>query len=506
MDPIEGLKLGFSLALTPQNLMFALVGCLVGTAIGVLPGIGPVSGVAILLPVIFATKVDPTSGMIMLAAVYYGSQYGGSTTSILINTPGESSSVMTCIDGYAMARKGRAGPALAMAAIASFVAGTLAVIGLMLLAPPLTEFALGFGPEENAALMILGLTTLTRLAGKSVRKGMLMAAFGLLLGTVGIDSMSGTPRFAFGNADLLQGFDFAVVAIGLFALAELFTNAEESLDREAIRTRLRDLWPTMADWIAVRVTLFRATVVGFLIGTLPGAGATVASFMAYAIEKRASKHPELFGTGVIEGVAAPEAANNAATGGAMIPLLTLGLPSSATAAILLGAINIFGYRPGPLLAIEHPDFFWGVVASMYIGNVMLLILNLPLVGLWASILRIPYGILLPFIVLFTLIGTYAINNSVFDIWVMVAFGIIGWVMRKFDYPAAPVVLALVLGPQLETNFRRALTISHGDYVTFLTHPIAAVLLALAVLSLTWPLIARLVRGKPIEVPVATEEV
>src|SRR3989454_493467 len=421
MDPVAGLGLGFQLALTPTNLLFALVGCLVGTAIGVLPGIGPVSGVAILLPVIFASRVDPTSGMIMLAAVYYGSQYGGSTTSILINTPGESSSVMTCLDGYAMARNGRAGPALAMAAIASFVAGTLAVLGLILLAPPLTEFALGFGPQENAALMVLGLTTLTRLAGKSVLKALLMAAFGLLL------------------------------------------------------------------------------------GTLPGAGATVASFMAYAIEKRVSKHPEKFGTGVIEGVAAPEAANNSATGGAMVPLLTLGLPSSATAAILLGAINIFGLRPGPLLAIEHPDFFWGVVASMYIGNVMLLILNLPLVGVWASILRIPYGILLPFIVLFTLIGTYAINNDIFDIWVMVAFGVLGWIMRKFDYPAAPVVLALVLGPQLETNFRRALTISQGDYTSFLVHPIAATLLVLAVLSLVWPILVRLVRGRPTEVPIAVEE-
>jgi len=506
IDPVSGLGLGFQLALTPQNLLFALVGCLVGTAIGVLPGIGPVSGVAILLPVIFATKLDPTSGMIMLAAVYYGSQYGGSTTSILINTPGESSSVMTCLDGYAMARKGRAGPALAMAAIASFIAGTLAVLGLMLLAPPLTAFALGFGPEENTALMILGLTTLTRLAGRSIMKGLVAAAFGLALGTVGIDSMSGTPRFAFGNADLLGGFDFAVVAIGLFALAELFTNAEETLERPVIRTRFRELWPTMADWIAVRFTLIRATVVGFLIGTLPGAGATVASFMAYAIEKRASRHPEKFGTGVIEGVAAPEAANNAATGGAMVPLLTLGLPSSATAAILLGAINIFGYRPGPLLAIEHPDFFWGVVASMYVGNVMLLILNLPLVGLWASILRIPYGILLPFIVLFTLVGTYAINNNVFDIWVMLAFGVLGWLMRKFDYPAAPVVLALVLGPQLETNLRRALTISQGDYTTFLVHPIAATLLALAAFSLAWPLVMRVVRGRPTEVPVSNEEV
>lgn len=506
MDPIGGLALGFQHALTPQNLLFAFVGCFVGTAIGVLPGIGPVSGVAILLPVIFATKVDPISGMIMLSAVYYGSQYGGSTTSILINTPGESSSVMTCIDGYAMARKGRAGPALAMAAIASFIAGTLSVVGLALLAAPLIEFALGFGPEENTALMILGLTTLTRLAGRSVLKGMLMALFGLALGTVGIDSMSGVPRFTFGNANFLNGFEFAVVAIGLFALAELFTNVEEKLEREPISTRFRDLWPTAADWIAVRFTLVRATVIGFLIGTLPGAGATVASFLAYAVEKRVSKHPERFGEGAIEGVAAPEAANNAATGGAMVPLLTLGLPSSATAAILLGAINIFGYRPGPLLAIEHPEFFWAVVASMYIGNVMLLVLNLPLVGLWASILRIPYGILLPFIVLFTVIGTYSINNNPFDLWVMLAFGLLGWIMRKFDYPAAPVVLALVLGPQLETNFRRALTISHNDYLTFLTHPTAAVLIVLALLSLTWPFLVGLIRRKPVDVPVTTEEV
>ena len=308
------------------------------------------------------------------------------------------------------------------------------------------------------------------------------------------------PAFAAGSVAA------AVVVIGLFALAELFTNVEEKLEREPISTRFRDLWPTAADWIAVRFTLVRATVIGFLIGTLPGAGATVASFLAYAVEKRVSKHPERFGEGAIEGVAAPEAANNAATGGAMVPLLTLGLPSSATAAILLGAINIFGYRPGPLLAIEHPEFFWAVVASMYIGNVMLLVLNLPLVGLWASILRIPYGILLPFIVLFTVIGTYSINNNPFDLWVMLAFGLLGWIMRKFDYPAAPVVLALVLGPQLETNFRRALTISHNDYLTFLTHPTAAVLIVLALLSLTWPFLAGLIRRKPVDVPVTADEV
>lgn len=505
MDPISGLALGFQLALTPQNLLFAFIGCLVGTAIGVLPGIGPVSGVAILLPVIFTTQMDPISGMIMLAAVYYGSQYGGSTTSILINTPGESSSVMTCLDGYAMARQGRAGPALAMAAIASFIAGTFSVLALMLLAPPLTEFALRFGPAENFALMVLGLTTLTRLAGASIVKGLLMAAFGLALGTVGIDSMTGVPRFTFGHPQLLNGFEFAVVAIGLFALAELFSNAEESLQREVFDTRLGHLWPTAADWLAVRVTLIRASVIGFLIGILPGAGATVASFMAYAVEKRSSPHPERFGQGAIEGVAAPEAANNAATGGAMVPLLTLGIPSSATAAILLGAIGIFGLRPGPLLVIERPDFFWAVVASMYIGNIMLVLLNLPLVGMWVSILKIPYGVLLPFIVLFTIIGTYAINNNPFDLWVMLAFGILGYLMRKFDYPAAPVVLALVLGPQMETNFRRALTISQGDSTTFLTHPIAAVLLLAALLSLTWPLLVRLVgRRAPPRLPAAEE--
>ena len=506
MDPLSGLALGFQHALTPQNLLFAFLGCLIGTAIGVLPGIGPVSGVAILLPVIFATNMDPISGMIMLAAVYYGSQYGGSTTSILMNTPGESASVMTCLDGYAMARKGRAGPALAMAAIASFVAGTLGVIGLMLLAPPLTQFALRFGPAENFALMVLGLTTLTRLSSGSTFKALLMAVFGLALGTVGIDSMTGVPRFTFGQPQLLNGFEFAVVAIGLFALAELLVNAEESLKREVFVTRLRNLWPSLEDWLAVRFTLLRASVIGFLIGILPGAGATVASFMAYAVERRLSKRPEQFGKGVIEGVAAPEAANNAATAGAMVPLLTLGLPSSATAAILLGAIGIFGLRPGPLLVIEHPDFFWAVVASMYVGNVMLVILNLPLVGLWASILRIPYGILLPFIVMFTIIGTYAINNNPFDLWLLIVFGVLGYFMRKFDYPAAPVVLALVLGPQMETNFRRALTISQGDLGVFVAHPIAAVLLAGAGLSLIWPLLRRLA-GRPATTPVpAAEEV
>jgi putative tricarboxylic transport membrane protein len=503
MDVFQQVGQGFLIALTPQNLLFCFIGVVAGTLIGVLPGIGPVSGVAILLPLTFS--LDPTAGMIMLAGIYYGSMYGGSTTSILINTPGESASVMTCLDGYAMARQGRAGAALGMAAIASFIAGTVSVVGLMLLAPPLASFALRFGPAEYFALMVLGLTTLTRLAGKSLVKGLLMGAFGLALGTVGLDPLTGTARFTFGRVELLEGLGFVPVAMGLFALAEIFANAEESLRRDVFKTDLKGLLPTAEDWLAVRWTMLRATVIGFFIGVLPGAGATVAAFMAYAVEKKSSQHPERFGTGVIEGVAAPEAANNAATGGALVPLLTLGLPSSATTAVMLGALMIFGLRPGPLLLTERPDFFWAVVTSMYVGNVMLLVLNLPLVGFWASILRIPYRILLPLILLFTLLGAYALNNSVSDIWIMIAFGVVGYLMRKFDYPAAPVVLAMVLGPLMETNFRRALTISQGDYTVFLTHPISAILLFAAVLSLTWPLLVRLVGGSTrMPVPVAEE--
>jgi putative tricarboxylic transport membrane protein len=504
METLELVGRGFLVALTPTNLLFCFIGVLMGTLIGVLPGIGPVSGVAILLPITFT--LEPTAAMIMLAGIYYGSMYGGSTTSILINTPGESASVMTCLDGYAMARNGRAGAALGMSALASFVAGTVSVLGLMLMAPPLAEVALKFGPTEYFALMVLGLTMLTRLAGKSLVKGLLMGAFGLALGTVGLDPMTGVARYTAGRIEFLDGVGFVPVAMGLFALGEIFANAEESLNREVFETKLKGLWPTMQDWIDVRWTLVRATIIGFFVGALPGAGATVASFMAYAAEKKASKYPERFGTGVIEGVAAPEAANNAATGGALVPLLTLGLPSSATTAILLGALMILNVRPGPLMMTERPEFFWAVVTSMYVGNVMLLVLNLPLVGLWARLLRIPYAILLPLILLFTLIGAYALNNNVWDIWIMIAFGVIGYIMRKLDYPAAPVVLALVLGPLMETNFRRSLAISQGDYTTFVTHPISAFLLFCAVLSLCWPVLIRLATGnrRPVQMPIAEE--
>src|SRR5688572_23729835 len=504
METLAWIGHGFAVALAPQNLLFCFLGVLMGTLIGVLPGIGPVSGVAILLPIVFT--LEPTAAMIMLAGIYYGSMYGGSTTSILINTPGESASVMTCLDGYAMARAGRAGVALGMSALASFVAGTISVVGLMLLAPPLAEFALRFGPAEYFALKVLGLTMLTRLAGKSLIKGLMMGMFGLALGTIGLDPMTGVARFTGGRVEFLDGVGFVSVAMGLFALGEIFSNAEESLSREVFKTDLKGLWPSAQDWLAVRWTLVRATIIGFFVGVLPGAGATVASFMAYVAEKKASRHPDKFGTGVIEGVAAPEAANNAATGGALVPLLTLGIPSSATTAILLGALLILNVRPGPLMIAERPEFFWAVVTSMYVGNVMLLILNLPLVGLWASLLRIPYTILLPLILLFTLIGAFAINNNVWDIWIMLLFGVIGYLMRKFDYPAAPVVLALVLGPMMETNFRRTLAISQGDYTVFLTHPISAFLLACAVLSLAWPLIARLFSGgkQDVQMPLAEE--
>ena len=504
MDVLQNLLYGFSVALTPTNLLYCFIGVLAGTLIGVLPGLGPVTGVAILIPITFGK--DPVASMIMMAGIYYGAMYGGSTTSILINVPGESASVMTCLDGYQMARKGRAGAALGMSAIGSFISGTLAVMGLMLLAGPLVQVALSFGPPEYFALMVLGLTTLTRLAGKSMIKGLMMGVLGLLLGTVGLDPMSGVSRFTYGKPELLDGLGFVAVAMGLFALAEVLANAEQSLKRDVYETKLTGLLPTIQDWIAVKWTLLRATVIGFVIGALPGAGATVASFMAYAAEKRASKHPERFGTGIIEGVAAPEAANNAATGGALVPLLTLGIPSSATTAVMMGALMMFGLRPGPLLYQEHPEFFWGVIASMYVGNLMLLVLNLPLIGIWVRMLKIPYPILLPLILLFTLLGAYAIGNVTTDIWIMFAFGVLGYAMRKFDYPAAPVVLALVLGPLMETSLRRSLMLSQGSYSIFLMRPIAAGLLLIAALLVLSPVIARLLkRQAPVPMP-AVEEV
>jgi putative tricarboxylic transport membrane protein len=504
VEIIQNLLLGFSVALQPVNLLYCFIGVFAGTMIGVLPGIGPVTGVAILIPITFG--MNPTTAMIMLAGIYYGAMYGGSTASILVNVPGESASVMTAVDGYQMARQGRAGVALGMSAIGSFIAGTLAVLALMLVAGPVVQLALSFGPPEYFALMLLGLSTLTRLAGKSLLKGLSMGFLGMLIGTVGLDPIAGVARFTFGRADLLDGIGFVAVAMGLFALGEILTNLEGSLTREVFSSKLGPILPTRDDWRACKWTLLRASVIGFVVGSLPGAGATVSAFMAYAVEKRSSRTPERFGKGAIEGVCAAETANNAATGGALVPLLTLGIPSSATVAVMMGALMMYGMRPGPLLMGENPEFFWGLVASMYIGNAILLILNLPLIGLWIKILKVPYPVLIPLILLFVQLGAYTVGGSFIDLWIMFAFGIVGYLMRKFDYPAAPLVLALVLGPIMEKNLKLSLTISQGDVMIFFQRPITLIIFGLILFSLGWPLLVSLFsRGKAaVQIPAVDE--
>ena len=480
----SNLMLGFSVAMAPNNLLFAFIGVFLGTIIGALPGIGPGAGVAILLPVTFG--MPPVSAMIMLAGIYYGAMYGGTITSVLINTPGESSSVMTTLDGFQMALKGRAGAALGMAAIGSFIAGTLSVVLLMVAAPPLAEFAVSFGPPEYFALMVLGLTTLASLTGHSMLKGMLMAVAGLLLGTTGIDLMMGEERYTFGSVELHDGLDFLPVAVGLFAIGELLYNIAHPVRTEPIKAKLSGLLPTREDWRDCWGAIGRGTVIGFFVGVLPGAGATIASFLAYATEKRVSKRPEQFGTGVIEGVAAPESANNAASTGALVPLMALGIPGSGTTAVMLGALTLYGMQPGPLLMSTHPDVFWGLVASMYIGNVMLLILNLPLAPLFASVLRVPYSILIPIIIGIALFGVYSVENSLFNVGVTILFGGIGFLMRLYGYPPAPLVLALVLGPMLEKALRQSLQMSLGSLDIFVTRPVSAFILAFALIALLYP--------------------
>jgi putative tricarboxylic transport membrane protein len=484
---LSDLLLGFSIALTPTNLLFAFLGVLLGTIIGALPGIGPSAGIAVLLPVTFG--MAPVTAMIMLAGIYYGAMYGGTITSVLINTPGESASVMTTLDGYQMALKGRAGAALGMAAIGSFIAGTVSVVLLMVAAPPLADLAVTFGPPEYFALMLLGLTTLASLTGGSMLKGLLVGVMGLMLGTIGIDLMIGEPRFTFENVNLMDGLDFLPVAVGLFAIGELLFNLYQPVRAEPIKAKLSGLLPTRQDWRDSYGAVTRGTVIGFFVGMLPGAGATIASFLAYAAEKRVSKRPEMFGTGVIEGVAAPESANNSASTGALIPLMALGIPGSGTTAVMLGALTLYGMQPGPLLMSTHPDVFWGLVASMYIGNVMLLILNLPLAPAFASILRVPYDVLIPIIIGIALVGVYSVENSLFNVGVAIVFGGLGFVMRIYGYPAAPLVLALVLGPMLERALRQSLQMSLGSLSIFVTRPVSAAILALALLAVLLPLIA-----------------
>jgi len=488
LDILQDLLLGFQVALSLKNLAFCFIGVLIGTLLGVLPGIGPITGVAVLVPITFG--MNATTAIITMAGVYYGAMYGGSTTSILINVPGESSSVVTTLDGYQMARKGRAGPALGMAALSSFIAGTFSVVLLTVVAPPLVKFALAFGPPEYFALTFMGLTLVTSLSGDSMIKCVMSGVLGLLLACVGIDAVTGTARFTYGEIYLLDGFGFISVAVGLFAVAEVLINLEQPAQEVYTRTKLsiRTLFPNLQDWKDSFWPIWRGSIIGFFIGVLPGGGATIASFISYAVEKRMSKHPEKFGTGIIEGVAAPEGSNNAAAIGHFVTLLALGIPGTATMAIMMGVFLIHGLRPGPLLFESNPEFVWGLIASMYIGNVMLIILNMPLIGIWVSMLRVPYKILMPLIVTISSVGIYATENNTFDMWVMLAFGILGYFMRKFDFPAAPVVLALVLGPMVEKSLRQSLSIAHGSVAIFFNRPISAVLLAVSFISLCIPLV------------------
>lgn len=481
MDTLHSLFYGFYIGLQPDNLLFCFIGVLIGTLVGVLPGIGPVGAISILLPATF--RMSPVPAIIMLAGIYYGAMYGGSTTSILVNIPGEAASVVTCLDGYEMAKQGRAGPALGIAAFGSFIAGTLGLIGLMLFATPLAEFALKFGPPEYFGIILLGLTLLTYLSHGSVIKAIMMGAFGLILSFIGLDPINASPRMTFNILQLWDGIDMVPLAMGLFGISEVLINIEESATPQILKTKIKNLFPSVLDWMQSKGAILRGSILGFFLGILPGGGAVISSFVSYSIEKRISKEPEKFGKGAIEGVAGPEAANNSATAGAFVPLFTLGIPANIVMALLFGALVIHGMRPGPFLLKDHPDLFWGVISSMYIGNAMLLVLNLPLIPLWVQVLKIPYRILFPLILLFCIIGSYSLKNSVFEVLLMFIFGIVGYLFRKFHYEAAPLILAFVLGPMFEANLRQSLTLSKGSFSIFFTRPIAVVTIILAIILL-----------------------
>lgn len=495
MDVLGYVTLGFSVALEPINLLFCFVGVLIGTLVGVLPGLGPVAAVALLLSVTF--KMTAATAIIMLAGIYYGAMYGGSTTSILVNIPGETASVVTCLDGYQMARQGRAGPALGISAFGSFIAGTLGVVGLMFLAPLLGRAALKFGPPEFFALTFTGLTLVSYLSQAPLTKSLIMALLGLLVGSVGMDPVSGAERFTQGLLTLRDGFGLVPVAMGMFGIAEVLENLGATAGRNVYETVIKGLLPNLRDWKDSFWPIVRGSVLGFFIGILPGPGPVIASFASYATEKKLSRHPEKFGTGAIEGVAGPESANNSATAGSFIPLLSLGIPTSGIMALFMGALMIHGIQPGPLFIRNYPELFWGVVASMYVGNAMLLILNLPLIGLWVRVLKIPYAILFPLIFLFCLIGVYSLNSNVAEIFIMVGFGILGFLLRKAGFEGAPFLLAMVLGPIMESSLRQSLIISHGSFSIFFTRPISGFLIFLSCAFLVTPLISARKKGKKV---------
>ncbi|MBI1912698.1 MAG: tripartite tricarboxylate transporter permease [Deltaproteobacteria bacterium] len=481
MDFAQNLVYGFSVAISPVNIFFCFLGALLGTLIGVLPGLGPAAAIALLLPVTF--KIPATASIIMLAGILYGAMYGGSTTSILVNIPGESASVVTCFDGYQMSKKGRAGPALGIAAFGSFIAGTFSTIMIMLLAPLLVRAALKFGPPEFVGLMLLGLTMVAFLSEESLLVALMMTLIGLLLGTIGIDPVVGNQRFTFGILSLMTGIEIIPLVMGIFGISEVLMNLEQTQEFEIFKGKIKGLLPTRTDWQDSAKPIARGTVIGFFLGIIPGVGAIIPTFISYALEKRLSKHPDKFGTGVIEGVAGPESTNNSASMGGFIPLLTLGLPTTGIMAMFLGALVIHGVQPGPLLVKQHPDLFWGVIASMYIGNFMLLILNLPLIGIWVQFLRIPYWILFPLIILFCLVGSYSVNGNYVDIILLMIFGGVGYLMRKAKFPGGPLILGFILGPMIEEALRQTLILSDGEFAIFFSRPICLSLIVINLLLL-----------------------
>jgi len=489
MEAFAGLLQGFDVALKPINLLWGFIGVTLGTFVGVLPGVGPALTVAMLLPL--TAQLDPTGALIMFAGIYYGAMFGGSTTTILLNTPGESASIATALEGNKMAKAGRAGPALATSAIGSFVAGTIAVVLLTLLAPVVVEVALKFGPAEYFALMVFAFTTVAAVLGASTTRGLASLFVGLMLGLVGIDSQTGQPRFAFGVPELLDGIDVVVLAVGLFAVGEtLYVAAYTSRLPETLEKMSGSIWMSAQDWKRSAPAWLRATAIGFPFGSIPAGGAEIPTFLSYSLEKKLTKYPEEFGNGAIEGVAGPEAANNASATGVLVPLLTLGIPTSATAAILLTAFQNYGIQPGPLLFQIQPDLVWGLIASMYVGNVILLVLNLPLIGIWVKVLSIPRPMLYAGILVFATLGAYSLHQSWVDLATLYVFGLLGFVMRRFDIPVAPAVIGLILGPLAETQFRRALSISQGDASVFLTQPISAAFLAVTAALVVVPWLVR----------------
>lgn len=488
METLNNLIYGFSVFLTPINLLYCFIGVLLGTLVGVLPGLGPSATIALLLPMVF--HGNPVSSIIMLAGITYGAQYGGSTTSILLNIPGEASSVITCIDGHQMAKQGRAGPALGIAALGSFIAGTIGVVGLMLFAPALAKLALRFGPPEFFSLAVMSLTLVTYVSRGSIIKSLIMACLGLAMSLVGMDPITSRLRFTFGISALMDGFELVYVAMGLFGMSEVLINLDQAMRREILEAEIKNLLPTKQDWKDSAKPIARGTILGFFFGIIPGFGQAIPTFLSYAIEKKFSKNPEKFGKGAIEGVAGPESANNAASSGTFIPLLSLGIPVNPSTAILLGALMILGLQPGPLLISTRPDLFWGVIASMYIGNIILVLLNLPLIGLWVQILKVPYSILYVIIIIICQIGAYSINNDVNDVLLINIFGFFGYLMKRYEFEGAPLIMALVLGRMLESSLRRALMMSDGNPIIFLTRPISALFLIIALILLFSPLFTR----------------